>query len=165
MSNGSGDEWAIVFTPAGAFIRVFDHESELTPYRNPGHDLWPGLLDGLPTAFHPQITEPAFCDEHGKLLATAVLWRLTTDDTWHTGTITFPDSDEDGSDLLDVLLDDIAEEYLTLLEEVYEIDADPAVVKHVLAHRPLTDDIVRALNPDQTLAALHDDITAIGYPR
>jgi hypothetical protein len=26
MSNGSGDEYSIVFTDAGVFIRVFDHE-------------------------------------------------------------------------------------------------------------------------------------------
>ncbi|MEO3927853.1 hypothetical protein ABGB07_28880 [Micromonosporaceae bacterium B7E4] len=29
MSNGSGDEWAVVFTADGAFIRVFDHESAI----------------------------------------------------------------------------------------------------------------------------------------
>ena len=48
MSNSSGDEWAVVFTADGAFIRLFDHESAMSPYRNPDHELWPGLVDGVP---------------------------------------------------------------------------------------------------------------------
>lgn len=43
MSNGSGDGWAVAFTADGAFIRVFDHESAMTPYRDPDRELWPGL--------------------------------------------------------------------------------------------------------------------------
>jgi hypothetical protein len=84
MSNGSGDEHSIVFTDAGVFIRMFDHESDMTPYANDDHALWPGLLDGLPPEFRPYVTEPAFCDE-GKLNATAVLWRRAGDDRWHAG--------------------------------------------------------------------------------
>jgi hypothetical protein len=30
MDNGSGDAWSIVFSPAGAFVRGFDHESSMT---------------------------------------------------------------------------------------------------------------------------------------
>ena len=91
MNNGSGDEWAVVFTADGAFIRAFDHESAMTPYRNPDHELWPGLLDGIPTVFESQIEEPAFGDEEGQFVATAVLWRLWDDERWHAGQdIAFP---------------------------------------------------------------------------
>lgn len=38
-----------MFTAGGAFIRVFDHESPMTPYRSPDRELWPGLLNGVPT--------------------------------------------------------------------------------------------------------------------
>jgi hypothetical protein len=31
MRNGSGDDYAIVFSPAGAWIRVFAHESPMSP--------------------------------------------------------------------------------------------------------------------------------------
>ena len=31
MRNGTGDDYAIVFSPAGAWIRVFDHESQSEP--------------------------------------------------------------------------------------------------------------------------------------
>ncbi|KAB1153337.1 hypothetical protein F6X68_14495 [Micromonospora sp. AMSO12t] len=171
MNNGSGDEWAVVFTAEGAFIRVFDHESAMTPYRSPDRELWPGLLDGIPTVFRPQIEEPAFGDEEGQFLATAVLWRLCGDDRWHAGEgIIFPplrgpydDNAPDGSGLLEILLDDIVGRYVTFADDYYEIELDPTVVEHVVAHRPLTDAVVQALNPEMTVARLHEDIAAIGY--
>ncbi|HEX5540690.1 MAG TPA: hypothetical protein VFX60_03885 [Micromonospora sp.] len=171
MNNGGGDEWAVVFTADGAFIRVFDHESAMTPYRDPGHELWPGLIEGIPAVFRPQLEEPAFGDEEGRFVATAVVWRLAGDDRWRAGEgITFPtprgpyDDAADGSDLLEILLDDIVNRYVKFAEDYYEIEADRTVVQYVVAHRPLTDVVVQALNPELTVAELHEDIVAIGYP-
>jgi hypothetical protein len=172
MSNGSGDEWAVVFTTTGAFIRVFDHESAMSPYRDPDHELWPGLLDGIPAVFPPLVDEPAFGDETGQFIATAVLWRLAGDDRWHAGqAITFPpprgpyeDTGPDGAGMLEILLDDIVARYAQFAEDYYEIGVDPAAVEHVVAHRRLTDAVVRVLNPDSNVAGLDDDIAAIGYP-
>ncbi|SBT40908.1 hypothetical protein [Micromonospora auratinigra] len=172
MDNGSGDEWAVVFTTEGAFIRVFDHESPLSPYRNSDRELWPGLLDGLPAAFEGQVREPAFGDEDGRFVATAVLWRLAGDDRWHAGDgIEFPpprarhgDGEVDGSGMLEILLDDIVEQFVEFAADYYEITLDPAAVAHVVAHRPLTDAVVRAVNPRLTVADVHRDVTAMGYP-
>lgn len=171
MNNGSGDEWAVVFTADGAFIRAFDHESAMTPYRNPDHKLWPGLLDGIPAVLESQIEEPAFGDEEGQFVATAVLWRLSSDERWHASEdIAFPpprgpyDTAPDGSDLLEILLDDIVDGYVMFVEDYYEIKVDPAAVEHVVARRPLTEVVVQALNPEATVAGLHEDIAAIGYP-
>ena len=171
MNNGSGDEWAVVFTTDGAFIRVFDHESTMTPFRDPDRQLWPGLLDGLPAVFGPQVGEPAFGDEDGRFIATAVLWRLADDEGWHAGDgITFPpprgpyDNGPDGSSMLTILLDDIVDQYVEFAEDYYEIKADRTAVEHVIARLPLTDAVVRALNPQATLTDLHTDLTMIGYP-
>jgi hypothetical protein len=171
MSNGSGDEWALVFTADGAFIRVFDHESTMSPYRDADHELWPGLLDGLPAVFAAQVEEPAFGDEDGRFLATAVLWRLGGDDRWQAGAgITVPpprglyDSGPDGSGMLAVLLDDIADRYVAFAEDYYEMQVDRSTVERIVAHIPLTEAMVRALNPEATLADLHLDLVAIGYP-
>ncbi|WP_433362529.1 hypothetical protein [Streptosporangium sp. CA-115845] len=49
MRNGSGDEYSIVFSAAGAYIRGFDHEAVMSPYGNDGP--WPGVLDSVPTSF------------------------------------------------------------------------------------------------------------------
>lgn len=45
MSNGSGDEFDIVFSPAGAYIRGFDHESPMSPYVD--DEPWPGVVDQI----------------------------------------------------------------------------------------------------------------------
>lgn len=161
MNNGSGDEWAVVFTPQGAFIRVFDHESPMTPYRDPDHALWPGLLDGIPSGFRAQVEEPAFGNEEGHFLATSVLWRRTDDDRWHAGQpIVFPpprgpyDTDPDGSGMLGILLDDIVDRYAEFAGDYYEIEVDRAAVEHIVAHRPLTDAVVQALNSSATVTDL-----------
>jgi hypothetical protein len=170
MSNGSGDEYSIVFTDAGVFIRVFDHESEMTPYANDDHALWPGLLDGLPPQFRPHLSEPAFCDE-GTLNATAVLWRRVDDDRWNTGTgITFPpsrrpsDTSPDGADRLTILCDDIVDRYVDFASDYYEIEVDRAAVAHVVAMRPLTSAVVRALNPDIGPTDVDDAVSRVGCP-
>ena len=118
MSNGSGDEWAVVFTTEGAFIRVFDHESDMSPYRDLDLQLWPGLLDGIPAVFARQLEEPAFGDE-GRFITTAVLWRVADDDRWHAGEgITFPalrgpyDTGPDRTGMLQILLEDITDRYV-----------------------------------------------------
>jgi hypothetical protein len=160
MDNGSGDEWAVVFTEAGAFIRVFDHESDMSPYGNPDHQLWPGLLDGLPEVFRPQLAEPAFSDEGGAFLATAVIWRLAGDDSWQRSV----EPDGDGSELLDILKDDIVDEYVEFAEDYYEAAVDRAAVEHIVGHRPLTDEVIHTLNPEADLAEIHAAATKIGYP-
>jgi hypothetical protein len=170
MSDGNGDECSIVFTDVGVFIRVFDHESGMSPYADDDHEPWPGLLDGLPPEFGPQVTEPAFCDE-GTLNATAVLWRRAGDDRWNAGAgITFPpprssyDTSPDGADRLAILCDDIVDGYVAFAVDYYETGIDRAAVAHIAAMRPLTDAVVLALNPEATLTGIHDAVTAIGYP-
>ncbi|MFI7371547.1 hypothetical protein ACIBSW_15770 [Actinoplanes sp. NPDC049668] len=172
MSNGSGDEWTAVFTGDGTFIRVFAHESSMSPYRDPDGELWPGLLDGLPEVFRPQLDEPAFGDEIGQFVATAVLWRRAGDDCWHAGTgIVFPPSrgpydnvGPDGAAQLQILLDDIVDQYVEFAGDYYETAVDRSAVEHIVARRPLTEAVARALNPDVDFAALREDVTAIGYP-
>ena len=172
MRNGSGDEWTIVFTTAGTFIRVFDHESKMSSYGDPDDELWPGLLDGLPEALRELVEEPAFHDETGKFVATAVLWRLAGDNRWHAGEgIVFPPlrgpydrTGPDGSGMLNILLDDIVDRFVEFASDYYEIEVDRSAVEHIVAHRPLTDTVVQALNPQLTVADLRRDVVAIGYP-
>jgi hypothetical protein len=167
MRNSSGNEYSIVFTTAGAFIRGFDHESPMSPFVN-DDELWPGLLDGVPDVFAAQIAEPAFSDD-GTLCATFCLWRQTHDVRWHTGSIQFPAvrgfrRDPDGSSLLTILCDGTGGAYQAFAD-YYEIEVDPAAVAHVYAGLPLDDHVVRALNPDLVLADVADEVTAIGELR
>lgn len=175
MRNGAGDEYAVVFSPAGAYIRGFAHESPMSPYvSDAGDTVWPGVLDQVPEAFRPQVEEPAFADEDGIPVVTACLWRETGDDGWRTGTIEFPeDEDEDEDDMGDpdgarflfrLLADRSAESFRDWAADYYERPVDLAAVRHIFALRSLTADVVKALNTEITLDDLAEDILEIGYP-
>ncbi|MFE1907524.1 hypothetical protein ACFW96_28190 [Streptomyces gardneri] len=173
MKDGQGDEYTIVLSPAGAFARVFAHESVLSPFGELADgQTWPGVLDGVPEAFREYLTEPAFTDEDGVHVTTACLWRETADSAWHTGRVEFPDAGDDREDpdgsgrLLHLLVDRSAEAYAEWASDYYETETkvDLEAVRHVLALRPLTSEVVAALNPGVGLADLAEDIAEIGYP-
>ncbi|GIE89557.1 hypothetical protein [Actinoplanes regularis] len=164
MRNGSGDAWSIVFSRAGAFIRGFDHESPMARCAGPG-DLWPGLVDTVPQVFSGCVNEPAFSFK-GTLEATVCLWRQHDDDRWHAGDVDFPDRDDpDGADrLFHVLMEGTPLAYQQFAEDYYETTMDLATIGEIFALRPLTDELVRRLNPDLLVADLTEDLAEIGYP-
>ncbi|MFB7372642.1 hypothetical protein ACFC0D_22655 [Streptomyces sp. NPDC056222] len=170
MRDGQGDAYAIVFSPAGAYIRGFSHESPMSPWASMDKDPkpWPGVLDSVPDLFRPYVEEPAFSDEDGVALVTACLWREPTDTAWRAGTIDFPnwgDGEPDGSErIFELLVDRSAEAYAEWASDYYETPVDLAAVRHVLALRPLTPEVVAALNPEVAPADLAEDIAEIGYP-
>ncbi|GAB3189046.1 hypothetical protein GCM10027259_59170 [Micromonospora palomenae] len=162
MRNGSGDAYSIVFSPPGAFIRGLDHESPMSPARN--DELWPGLVDTVPEVFSAHVNEPAFSYK-GMLSATVCLWRQVDDDRWQAGDIDFPSGDDpDGADgLFEVLVDPTPMGYQRFAEDYYETSVDIEAVSEVLALRPLTEDLVRRLNPDVTMD-LVEYLAEISYP-
>ncbi|WP_405998736.1 hypothetical protein [Streptomyces sp. NBC_00829] len=166
MRTASGDEYAIVFAPYGAFVRGFAHESPMSPYVADG--TWPGVLDEVPEVFRPCVQEPAFTDEDGMPVVTACLWREPADEGWRTGTIAFPEDedDPDGADGLFALLTaGTPQAYKEFAEDYYDLRLDLAAVRHVYALRPLTPDVIAALNPHLTPDELTEDIDSIGYPQ
>ncbi|MFB7719846.1 hypothetical protein [Nocardia sp. NPDC056100] len=166
MRNGSGDEYSIVFSAAGAYIRGFAHESPMSPYANDGEP-WPGVIDEVPDAFTPFVTEPAFSDQNKVPVLTVCLWRAATDDRWQHGVIEFPlgSGDLDGSaELFQLLVDRSPEAFQRFAEDYYEVDVDLNVVRAVYDLRPLDQGLVSSLNAELTLADLADDLAAIGYP-
>lgn len=166
MRSGSGDEYSIVFSAAGAYVRGFDHESPMSPYAEDGP--WPGVLDEVPEVFRPYVEEPAFSDEDAMPIVTACMWRETADDHWKAGTIDFPDAateDPDGARyLFQLLVDRSPEAFQRWAEDYYEVPVALEAVRHVFSSRPLTEEVVRVLNPKIVLADLSEDIAEIGYP-
>ncbi|GLX02185.1 hypothetical protein [Microtetraspora sp. NBRC 16547] len=165
MRNGSGDEYSIVFSAAGAYIRGFDHEAVMSPYGNDGP--WPGVLDSVPEVFRTCVQEPAFCDEHGMPVVTACLWRAAGDDCWRVGEIDYPDGvgDPDGAvHLFARLVDSSPEAFRRFAEDYYEVPVGLDAVRHVYALRPLTQTVVTTLNADLSVEDLTDDLAAARYP-
>jgi len=162
MRDGSGNEYSIVFSAAGAFAYGFDHESPLSPWGN-GNKLWPGLLDGVPEVFHSARDEPAFCDD-GVPRATVCFWRTATDDAWQCGPV--EGVERDGADyLFELLADGRPEAYLTFAEDYFGVQLDIEPIRHVYALMPLTEYVVTSLNRERRLAGLAEGIAEIGYPR
>ncbi|MCZ7374728.1 hypothetical protein [Micromonospora sp. WMMC250] len=61
-------------------------------------------------------------------------------------------------------VDDIVDRFVEFAVDYYEMTVDRAAVEHIVAHRPLTDTVTQALNPQPTIADLREDVAAIGYP-
>ncbi|MEU6840586.1 hypothetical protein ABZ930_01770 [Streptomyces sp. NPDC046716] len=166
MRDGSGDEFSIVFSPAGAYVRGFAHESPMSPYAQDGP--WPGVLDDVPDVFRSCVEEPAFCDEDEMPAVTACVWRETKDAVWKTGRIEYPDGQSDDPDgagsLFELLVDRSPEAFQRWAEDYYEVPVALTAVSHIFASRPLSDSVVTALNPEITLADLAEELTEIGYP-
>ncbi|CCH29615.1 hypothetical protein ABZ816_15295 [Actinosynnema sp. NPDC047251] len=166
MDNGAGDEYSVVFSAAGAYVRGFDHHSPMSPFVAEPRP-WPGVLDSVPEVFHDWVREPSFADEDGLPRVTACLWREPGDDRWRTGDVDFDGTDEvpDGADyLFGLLIDGTPEGYRDWARDYYETPVDLDAVRHVYALRPLTPGVVAALNPEVTPAGLENAVTAIGYP-
>ena len=168
MRDGCGNDYSIVFSPAGAYARGFDHESPMSPHRVTLPVPWPGLFDGVPAAFLHHVSEPAFSGHDGTPRATVCFWREQADSEWRAGTIdALPAGITDGDSaewLFDVLLDGRPEAYQQFAEDYYEVAVNMEAVRHVYALRPLTQGVVSALNPGVDLDDLAEDLTQIGYP-
>ncbi|MFF7180001.1 hypothetical protein [Streptomyces sp. NPDC008121] len=165
MRDGQGDEFSLVLSPAGVYLRGFVHAIGSGGRR---------AVARVPEAFRPYVEEPAFAHPDGEPLVTVCLWRLAGESTWHVGAASLDGpgpsgggrADTDATDFLfELLVDRSAEAYARWAGEYFELPVDAEAVRQVLALRPLTDALVAALNPRSTLAALADDIAEIGYPR
>ncbi|WP_191305790.1 hypothetical protein [Lentzea cavernae] len=165
MRDGAGNEYSVVFTAAGAYVRGFDHESPMSPYATDDEKAWPGVLDSVPDVFRQCVEEPAFSDALGMPFVTVCLWRENGDTVWRHGDIAFPEEGDDGADWMFALLTDgTPEAFQDWAQDYYEMPVDLAAVRHVLTGRPLTEAVVMALNPATTLTAVADEVAATGHP-
>ncbi|MFC8073917.1 hypothetical protein ACFUN8_00085 [Streptomyces sp. NPDC057307] len=165
MRNGSGDEYSIVFSAAGAYVRGFDHESPMSLGANDG-EVWPGVIDGVPTHFRSCVEEPAFSNGDHVPAVTACIWRETADTRWRHGTIDFPAGydDPDGANrLFHLLTDPSPKAYQRFAEDYYEVPVNHAAVRRVYALRPLSPALVSGLNEATSLSAVAEEIRGIGY--
>jgi hypothetical protein len=168
IRDGCGNDCFIVFTTDGVFIKGYDHESPMAPKNRDPKSLWPGLIEGLPAVFTELLIEPAFTSPDGVLAMTFCLWREYRDTHWHTGPVDFTRLDRydtDGAyEMLGVLCDPTPQAYGSFAFEYFEVDLDPAALEHVYALGPITDQLVRSINPGAALDDLARDLASSGYP-
>jgi hypothetical protein len=161
MRNGQGDEWFCVFSSVGVFLKGFDHESKMSPWSKQPPNVWPGVLDSVPSMFKPCVTEPAFSMGD----TTFCIWRALQDAQWKTGTISYPEGDDpDGSGWMLSILDGNPYTYKEWAEEYYERSISTVAIQQIYRSTPLSPELVRELNPDVEFESILDDATEIGYP-
>ncbi|MFI0741063.1 hypothetical protein ACH4PU_23710 [Streptomyces sp. NPDC021100] len=163
MDNGSGDEYAVVFDPAGVFLYGFDHESAATPWREWPRVHWRGLLDGLPAPLARYAETPEFRLD-GFFDATVCVWREKGAAAWRHGPVEFADDETDGSGwLFGLLTDRGADAYADYAEDCLEQGVDRDAVAAVLAGAPLSRRTVTALSSTADFDAVAARARAVGY--
>jgi hypothetical protein len=161
MRDGCGDDFFALFNGAGCFLKGFAHEAPMSPYGRRPKAVWPGVLENVPAELAHCLKEPAFSIED----TTFCLWRRYSDRAWQHGAIDLPaGADPDGSVSLLSLLDGKPASYKAWAENYYERSVPLVAVRQVYAHKPLTAQLVKRLNPEVTLKELAVDIKEIGYP-
>lgn len=161
MRNGSGDSYAVIFTPDGAVLKGYAHESEMGRHAAETGRPWPGVLEQVPPEFAPLLADPAFPVEETSFC----VWRRADGPAWEAGAIRFPGGeDPDGSRLLLSILDGNPRTYQEWAEEYYERGVPLDAVGAVYRHEPLTARLLGRLNPDIDADDVADDVEEIGYP-
>jgi hypothetical protein len=161
MRNGSGDEYFILFDKHGAAIKGFDHECVMSPWNFDPPVIWQGMYDSVPADFSSFLNEPAFSMAD----VTFCIWRRFGDTAWHCGVSEFPEADDpDGSESMLELFDGDPKTYQEFARDYYQLDITPGAIAQIYDHKPLTDDLVRALNGDLTVASVAAEAKEIGYP-
>ena len=145
MRNGQGDHYFALFSAAGCWLKGFDHEAPMSPFRTDPPQLWPGVVDGVPEEFRPCLTEPAFVPEE----TTFCIWRRRADRSWQRGPVTFPagEGDPDGSAALLRYLDGRPETYRGWASGYYEREVPLDAVRRIYVRQPLDSRLIQELNP------------------
>ncbi|MFF9147217.1 hypothetical protein ACF1BN_20405 [Streptomyces sp. NPDC014861] len=160
MDNGSGDTYTVLFTDAGVCAQGIDHLSPMSPFLGDG-TVWPGVVDAVPQAFRPFLDSSV---REGILPVTACLWRESADDRWQVGDIEYDGHDDGAIHLFRLLTDGTPEVFQRWLERYYSTGVDLGAVRHVFASRPLTHEVVTALNPHITREQWNAAVASTGYP-
>lgn len=161
MDNSSGDKFYCAFGSAGAFLKGFDHESEMSPWANEKLKIWPGVLDDVPEEFKAFVAEPAFEMD----ATTFCIWRRHQDAEWSTGRISFPDGDDpDGSAWMLSILDGNPGTYQNWAEGYYERPVNLSAIQRIYGYEPLTLQLVEEFGIATDFAGIAADAAEIGYP-
>ncbi|HWY24564.1 MAG TPA: hypothetical protein VNX47_06575 [Nevskia sp.] len=158
MRNGQGDEWFLLFDSAGAALKGLDHESPIA--RNAA---FPEEIQRVvPPSFSSFLHEPAFSIDH----ASFCYWRGVSESAWSR--VAHPDpvfaNTEDGSETFLALLVTPPLFYQEFALDYYERELPLAAIEHIYANAPLSQELIRTLNPDLGLNDALESASEIAYP-
>lgn len=155
VRNGSGDELFALFDSNGCYLKGFSQAHR--------HNDIPAMefYEFVPKVFVSSQSEPAFDPDHVSFCC----WFEEDVGRWEHAQVGLSDLDNlDGSAFLMRGLDGNPDTYRRIAEEHYERSLPISSISAVYDHHQLTEDLVRSLNPDRSLAGITEELAAIGYP-
>jgi hypothetical protein len=155
MSNGQGDEAAIVFTPEGCIFRGFAHESDTAN--------WDGLSVELQNELPAELRKHFAAYLEGER-ASFVAWQLSSESHWRMSSMSTNGDHSDGSEDIFEYLPFDPSVYVDYESEYYGREIDLAAVKTIYSHSPLTQELIQKLNPSCRTTHSDPRLTFIGYP-
>ncbi|WP_340512938.1 hypothetical protein [Cohnella sp. 56] len=144
IDNGAGDHLIILFSPEGSIIKGFDHESELSPYAQDEHQVWPGIYDDVPKELLGLLEDDAIEQDD----ATFCMWRKNGDTNWHQGNVEIPEGASDGSDFLVGCIFQTPENFAEFAAGYFELSPSLEVVAQIYDGASITEEMIHTLNPD-----------------
>ncbi|MNB83182.1 hypothetical protein D3C75_300130 [compost metagenome] len=143
IDNGAGDHLIILFSHEGCIIKGFDHESELSPYAQDGHKVWPGIYDDVPKELLGLLEDEAIEKDD----VTFCIWRKNSDTNWHNGKVEIPEGENDGSDFLLGCIYQTPQEFAAFAADYFELPLSLEAVAKIYADCPITEEMISQLNP------------------
>jgi hypothetical protein len=151
MRNGCGDDWFLLFDPAGAALKGFAHELASD------EAFAESIRTHVPAAFSAFLDEPAFSMQQ----ATFCYWRRANGHAWSKAQSALL---EDGSTEMLTLLLTGPSGYKEWAEDYYEFEVALDAAAAVFEHTPLSETLIASLNPDADINLVSRDAAGIGYP-
>ena len=158
MRNGEGDHWFMHLSDCGAAIKGYVKQLP----RGEARAMARQVQRRVPAEFRAFLHEPAFAMGD----VSYCYWRRSSDRAWSK--VEHPDAGlehwSDGSaDYLSILLAP-ASCYYDYATDYFECAPALASIEQVYAHAPLTEQVVKSLNPQMSLEDAHAAARLIGYP-
>jgi len=158
--NGAGDDLYAFFSPAGVFIKGFDHESPFSPHARETYEVWPGMYDEVPYALMVHLDRESALEKED---VTFCWWRGADEERWRTGKIERPDGWDDGFNFLLGYVNPTPEAYADWAESYFEIKPDLETVRQVYAGANVTAEIIRKLNPERDTVDALNELKRLGF--
>ena len=143
IDNGAGDHLIMLFSSEGSIIKGFDHESQLSPYAQDEHKVWPGIYDNVPNELLSLLEHEGIEKED----VTFCMWHKNSDSRWQNGKVKIPKGADDGSVFLIGAIYQTPEDFVQFAKDYFEIALPVDIVKKVYEGVPITVEMIQTINP------------------
>jgi hypothetical protein len=155
FKDGEGNFFFAWFSPRGAVVRGFDHESAISPFRTDPPRIWPGLFDGFPKALDYATKEPSFALDE----ITFCFWSTGRNAAWSGGSA----SDTRESDGAEAVLGCFGKDFPVWASSYYGLDLDRTALSRVWWGRPIDWETLEALNVDFDERAVREEAELLDW--